>query len=111
MSSVRPLVWGDEPDDGSVLDAFVKLLVADPNERNSEGLAGLVRRSLRVRGWLDAVDARIAGRAAELAAAGESEAPSAVLAGGGRRAKRDAEAAAARGGVCQRMPELGAALG
>ncbi len=73
MSSVRGverLVLGDDPDDGTVLDAFVKLLVADPNERNSEGLAGLVRRSLRVRGWLDAVDARIAGRAAELAAVG-----------------------------------------
>ena len=33
-----------------------------------------------------------------------------MLAGGGRRSKRDAEAAAARGAVCQRMPQLGAAL-
>ncbi len=113
MSSVRGverLVLGDEPDDGTVLDAFVKLLVAEPGERNSEGLAGLVRRSLRVRGWLDAVDARIAARAAELADQGRGEAAATVLAGGGRRAKRDAEAAAARGGVCARMPELGAAL-
>ena len=46
---------GDQPDDGTVLDAFVKLLVADPDEhRTVSGLDGLVRRSLRVRGWLDA---------------------------------------------------------
>ena len=110
MSSIRPLVVGDDPDDGTVLDAFVKLLVADPGERNAEGLAGLVRRSLRVRGWLDAVDARIAVRAAELAEQGCGEAAATVLAGGGRRARRDAEAAAARGTLCQRMPQLGAAL-
>jgi hypothetical protein len=67
VSSIQPLVLGDDPDDGTVLDAFVKLLVAEPSERNSEGLAGLVRRSFRVRGWLDAIDARVAVRAAELA--------------------------------------------
>jgi hypothetical protein len=95
------LVLGDDPDDGTVLDAFVKLLVADPAERNTEGLAGLVRRSLRLRSWLDAVDARIAVRAAELAAEGGGEAAATVLAGGGRRGKRDAEAAAATGrAVC-----------
>ena len=77
---------------------------------NGEGLAGLVRRSLRVRGWLDAVDARIAGRAAELAAAGSGEAAAVVLAGGGRRASRDAEAAAGRGSVCASMPQVGEAL-
>jgi hypothetical protein len=110
VSSVRRLVLGDDPDDGTVLDAFVKLLVAEPAERNAEGLAGLVRRSLRVRGWLDAVDARIAGRAAALADEGRGEAAATVLAGGGRRARRDAEAAAARGALCAAMPGLGAAL-
>ena len=55
---------GIEPDDGTVLDAFVELLVAAPEEMDREGLDGLVRRSLRVRGWLDAIDARIAVRAA-----------------------------------------------
>ncbi len=70
-----------------------------------------MRRSLRVRGWLDAVDARHRRtRAAELADQGRGEAAATVLAGGGRRAKRDAEAAAARGGVCQRMPKLAEAL-
>jgi len=110
MSSIQRLVFGDDPDDGTVLDAFVKLLVADPGERNAEGLDGLVRRSLRVRAWLDAVDGRIAVRAGELAGAGRGEAAATVLAGGGRRARRDAEAAAARGAVCARMPGLGAAL-
>jgi Domain of unknown function (DUF222) len=110
MGSIRPLVWGDDADDGTVLDAFVKLLVAEPAERNAEGLAGLVRRSLRVRGWLDAIDARIAVRAAELAAQGHGDAAATVLAGGGRRGRRDAEAAAARGAVCQQIPALGAAL-
>ena len=106
----EPLVVGDDLDDGTVLDAFVKLLIADPGERNAEGLAGLVRRSLRVRGWLDAVDALIAVRAAELADEGRGEAAATVLAGGGRRSRRDAEAAAARGTLCQRMPQLGTAL-
>jgi Domain of unknown function (DUF222) len=110
MSSILPFELGDDPDDGTVLDAFVKLLVADPGERNGEGLDGLVRRSLRVRGWLDAVDGRISVRAAELADQGRGEAAATVLAGGGRRSKRDAEAAAARGAVCQRMPQLGVAL-
>ncbi len=61
---------GDLPDDGTVLDAFVKLLVAEPDEKDRDGLDGLVRRSLRLRGWLDAIDARIAARAARLAAEG-----------------------------------------
>ena len=55
---------GDLPDDGTVLDAFVKLLVAEPDEKDRDGLDGLVRRSLRLRGWLDSIDARIAVRAA-----------------------------------------------
>ena len=33
-----------------------------------------------------------------------------MLAGGGRRARRDAEAAAARGSVCARMPAVATAL-
>ena len=109
MSS-RRYIEGDQPDDGTVLDAFVKLLVAEPDEKDRDGLDGLVRRSLRLRGWLDAVDARIAGRAARLAAEGNGEAPATVLTGGGRRAKRDAEAAAARGTVCARMPAVADAL-
>ena len=96
MSS-RRYIEGDQPDDGTVVDAFVELLVADPEEKDRDGLDGLVRRSLRLRGWLDSIDARIAVAAARLAAEGYGEAPATVLAGGGRRAKGDAEAAAARG--------------
>ena len=96
MSS-RRYVEGGLPDDGTVLDAFVTLLVAEPDEKDRDGLDGLVRRSLRLRGWLDARDARIAVAAARLADQGCGETAATVLAGGGRRSRRDAEAAAARG--------------
>ena len=49
-------------------------------------------------------------RAARLASEGRSADAATVLAGGGRRAKRDADAAAERGTVCERMPDVGAAL-
>ena len=97
-------------DDGSVLDAIVKLLVCDPAQCGRDGLALLVRRSLRVRGWLDALDAAIAVQAARLAAEGRSADAATVLGGGGRRSRRDAEAAAARGSVCAQLPAVGAAL-
>ncbi len=88
----------------------VKLLVADPAQCGRGGLELLVRRSLRVRGWLDAFDARVAAQAARLAAEGASADSATVLGGGGRRSRRDAEAAAARGDVCARMPGVGDAL-
>ena len=69
-----------------------------------------MRRSLRVRGWLDGIDAGIASQASRLAAAGRSADAATVLGGGGRRSRRDAEAAAARGTVCARLPAFGAAL-
>jgi Domain of unknown function (DUF222) len=108
MSSIG---WGTcEGDDGTVLDAIVKLLVADPDQCERDGLALLVRRSLRVRGWLDALDARVAARATRLADEDNAADAATVLGGGGRRSRRDAEAVAARGGVCERMPALGEAL-
>jgi hypothetical protein len=94
----------------TVRSAIDELLVADPGRCRHDGLALLVRRSLRVRGWLDALDAAIAARAAELAADGESADAATVLGGGGRRSRRDAEAAAARGEVCSRMPVFAEAL-
>ena len=90
--------------------AFAELSECDPLQQDRDGLEGLVRRSLRLRGWLDAIDARIAARAAQLAAVGSSEDASTVLAGGGRRSRRDAEAAADRGTVCERLPLLATAL-
>jgi hypothetical protein len=100
----------DQEDDGSVLDAIVKLLVCDPAQCGRDGLALLVARSLRVRGWLDAIDAAIAVQATRLAGEGASADAAIVLGGGGRRSRRDAEAAAARGSVCARMPAVAAAL-
>jgi hypothetical protein len=73
-------------------------------------LTGLVKSSHRLRGWLDAFDARIALQAARLAEAGACEAPAAVLAGGGRRSTKDAEAAVGRAGVCALLPGVHDAL-
>ena len=100
----------DDGDDGSVLDAIVKLLVCDPAQCGRDGLALLVARSLRVRGWLDGLDAVIAAEASRLAAAGRSADAATVLCGGGRRSRREAEAAATRGSVCERMPAIRRAL-
>jgi hypothetical protein len=69
-----------------------------------------VASSQRVRAWLDALDVRIAVHARRLADEGACEAPSALLAGGGRRAARDAEQAARRGEVCDLLPEVHDAL-
>jgi hypothetical protein len=88
---------------GTVLDAVVSLLAADPARCDRDELTSLARRSLRVRSWLDALDAAIASQVARLAGAGVSADAAAVLGGGGRRGRRDAEAAAARGMVCDEM--------
>ncbi len=100
----------DAGDDGSVLDAVAKLLVADPDQCTADRLSVLVRRSLRVRGWLDSLDARIAVAATRLASEGRSADAATVLGGGGRRSRRDADAAAARGAVCEKLPAVGTAL-
>ncbi|HET9667271.1 MAG TPA: DUF222 domain-containing protein, partial [Desertimonas sp.] len=92
------------------LDDVVELLAAELDQCTSDGLSSLVRRSLRVRGWLDSLDTRIAAVATWQASVGTSPDAATVLAGGGRRARRDAEAAAARSAVCARMPGVGMAL-
>ena len=52
-----------------MLDAFVELLArCTCGDGIVSGLDGLVRRSLRIRGWLDGIDTRITVQApAELA--------------------------------------------
>ncbi len=94
-------------------DEFVALAStlaqADPAVCDRDELAHLVITSQKARGWLDALDARIALRAAEFAAQGGEEAAN-VLCGGGRRGLRDAEAAARRGDVCAQMPGVHDAL-
>jgi hypothetical protein len=64
-----------------VVGLATQLAGADPAACDRAGLAELVVTSQRLRGWLDALDARIALRAARLAEQGESEAPAAVVAG------------------------------
>jgi hypothetical protein len=95
---------------GSVEGVFAGLLRADPSVCDAAGLANIVRGLSRVRGQLDAVEVAVTVRAAELAAKGLSPAAATVLTDGGRRSRREAETAAARGGVCAVMPELGSAL-
>ena len=91
--------------------ALVTLLAsADPATCDRRGLADLVTTSQQVRAWLDALDVRIAIHARRLAEAGACEAPSSLLAGGGRRAAKDAEQAAQRGKVCDLLPEVHDAL-
>ena len=91
-------------------EVFVALLEADPLVCDRNGLAGLVAQGLRVRNWLDAFDTKVARRTAALAREGKAEAPANLLAGGGRRGKRDAEAAAERGTICEQLPVVADAL-
>ena len=87
-----------------------QLAAAEPAVCDRDALAELVKTAQRARGWLDAMEARIALRSRELADQGACEAPGALLAGGGRRAAREAEAAAQRAGVCEQMPTFHDAL-
>ena len=84
------------------------LTAADPASCDRGGLAELVAASQQVRSWLDAFDATVAARAAALADEGRCEPPSALLAG--RRSRRDGQAAARRGEVCELLPGLHEAL-
>ena len=93
-----------------VIGLVTQLTAADPGACDRRGLADLVNASQRVRGWLDAFDARIAIRAGELADHGVCESPSSLLAGDGRRAAKDADAAARRGAVCDLLPKVHDAL-
>jgi hypothetical protein len=95
---------------GGVVDVLAALVAADPAVCDRAGLDELVSRAQRVRGWLDAFDTRIAQRARDLAATGQSESPGSVLANRGRRSQRDAEKAADRANVCAQMPGVQNAL-
>ena len=96
--------------DVDVVGEVTALTSADPAACDRVGLAELVASAQRVRDWLDALDARIALQASRLAEHGSCEPAGAVLAGGGRRAGREAEAAARRGEVCAQMPAVHDAL-
>ncbi len=103
MSS-RRYVEGDLPDDGTVLDAFVKLSSPSRTRRTVTGWMGwCVGRCGCVAGSTPSMPGSPWRRPGWLPTDG-GEAAATVLAGGGRRARRDAEAAAERGGVCASMP-------
>jgi hypothetical protein len=93
-----------------VVDLVAQLAAADPFCCDRDGLADLVACSQRVRGWLDALDARIALRSRRLADEGACEPPTTLLTGDGRRSAKEAEAAAQRAGTCERMPGFHDAL-
>ncbi len=96
--------------DGDLRGLVDWLADADPACCDRDELAALVRRSNRLRAWLDAFDARVALRARQLADDGRCEAPSSLLADEGRRAGKDAQAAATRAAVCTEMPGFHDAL-
>ena len=95
---------------GGIVAVVTELSREDPASADRVVLAGIVERSERVRSWLDALDARVARRADELAACGVCEPAPTMLRGGGRRSARDAAAVARRGEVCDVLPAVGAAL-
>jgi hypothetical protein len=85
-----------------------RLTAADPATCDRGGLAELVTASQQVRSWLDAFDATVVARAAQLADEGRCEPPADLLAG--RRSRRDGQASARRGEVCELFPGLHEAL-
>lgn len=96
-------------DDGAT-EAFASVVATDPDVLEREGLGELTRAAARLRGWLDAVDVRIARRARQLAAEGRSESAAGVLLDEGRRSGREARATEQREETCRSMPGFEDAL-
>ena len=83
-----------------VLESLQALLAADPDVVDREGLGVLIRHGRVLRGFLDTADVRFSRRSRELAEAGQSESPTAVLMDEGRRSGKEAKAAQDRDRVC-----------
>ena len=96
--------------EAEIVAAVTQLTSADPATCDPGGLAEIVSAAQRVRSWLDALDVRVAVAASRSAEAGSCETPGDVLSGGGRRAGREAAAAARRGKVCDRLAAVHDAL-
>ena len=92
-----------------VVGVVTELTCADPATCDRGGLTEIVSASQRVRSWLDALDVRVA-LPLPAGGGGLMRAPGDVLTGGGRRAGRDAAAAARRSTVCDRLPAVHDAL-
>jgi hypothetical protein len=84
---------------------------AAPETADRVVLGDLSRTVSQLRAVCDALDARIARRATELAAAGGCEPAEVVVGLQGRRPLGEARAAVRRGEVCARHHGLAAALG
>src|SRR5688572_30883990 len=96
--------------DGGMVDRGIVVLAgelaeADPAACDRAGLAEITRRCAQARSWLDALEARVAMAARRL---DEPVAP--LLAAGGARSVREAEAAARRAAVCELLPGVHDAL-
>ncbi len=87
-----------------------RLADSSPDCADRAGLDTIVTEAIRVRSWLDALDARIALRARVLATEGRSEPPGEVLANRGRRSGVESRAASKRAEVCERHPQFHDAL-
>jgi hypothetical protein len=87
-----------------------RLACAAPETCDRIALGELTRTVSQVRSFCDALDARIARRADELAAAGESEPAAALFDRVGRRSPSEARAAVRRSEVCARHDGMAAAL-
>jgi len=86
--------------DTGVLEALQALLAADPDVVDRRELGESAAHARVVRGFVDVCDVRFARRGQELADAGESESPLAVLMDEGRRSGKEATAAQERDRVC-----------
>src|SRR5215213_2642715 len=84
-----------------ILGAVTTLTVTEPGGCDRAALSDLAVLVRQVRGWLDAVEASVASRAAQLSS------PEVVAAG---RASREVRAVVGRGQMCAAMPSLHAAL-
>ena len=96
--------------DSGVSAAVAGLLACDPDVADAADLAGMSRRSARLRAFADYVDVRINRRSAQLAAAGVADTGAHVLLDEGRLTGRDAQATGGRDRVCTAMPEFDEAL-
>src|SRR5215207_2840912 len=83
---------------GDVIELVREIAATDPTTCDAAELRSLASGAHRVRCWLDAVDAAVVSRSAELASAG------------GRRSSREADVIAERAAVCTSMPEVHAAM-
>jgi hypothetical protein len=90
--------------------ALSQLLAADAAAMDAASVAEGCAAIGRLRGLLDAVEARLVGRLSELHAAGSSAAPIEVLSSVGNVSGREARRQVTRANTVEQLPELAGAL-